>query len=63
MNFVVLMGRMTLIDRDKLLDWLEDERDVCLYHNNFAEAGEVSYIRKHVMEIGGMNDKGENEDE
>ena len=54
---------MTLIDRDKLLDWLEDERDVCLYHNNFAEAGEVSYIRKHVMEIGGMNDKGGNEDE
>lgn len=25
MNFVVLMGRMTLIDRDVLLDWLEDE--------------------------------------
>lgn len=54
---------MELIDRDKLLDWLEDERDVCLQHNNFVGAGEVSYIRKHVMEIGGMNDKGGNEDE
>lgn len=54
---------MALIDRDKLLDWLEDERDVCLYHGNFAEAREASYIQKHVMEIGGMNDKGGNEDE
>ena len=54
---------MDLIDRDMLLDWLEDERDVCLQHNNFVGAGEVSYIRKHVMEIGGMNDKGGNEDE
>ena len=42
---------MELIDRDKLLDWLEDERDVCLQHNNFVGAGEVSYIRKHVMEM------------
>ena len=42
---------MTLIDRDMLLDWLQDERDVCLYHNNFDEASEVSYIRKHVMEM------------
>lgn len=42
---------MDLIDRDMLLDWLEDERDVCLYHSNFDEANEVSYIRKHVMEM------------
>lgn len=42
---------MDLIDRDALLDWLEDERDVCLYHSNFDEANEVSYIRKHVMEM------------
>jgi hypothetical protein len=41
----------TLIDRDKLLDWLEDERDVCLQHDNYAEAREASYIRKHVMEM------------
>ena len=41
----------------------KDERDVCLQHGNFAEASEASYIRKHVMEIGGMNDKGGNEDE
>ena len=54
---------MELIDRDVLLDWLEDERDVCLHHGNFAEAREASYIRKHVMEIGDMNDKGGNKDE
>ena len=40
-----------MIDRDVLLDWLEDERDVCLHHGNFAEAREASYIRKHVMEM------------
>ena len=42
---------MELIDRDTLLDWLEDERDVCLQHGNYAEASEVSYVRKHVMEM------------
>ena len=42
---------MELIDRDKLLDWLEDERDVCLQHGNFVGAGEASYIQKHVMEM------------
>ena len=42
---------MELIDRDVLLDWLEDERDACLQHGNYAEASEVSYIRKHVMEM------------
>ena len=42
---------MTLIDRDVLLDWLEDERDVCLQHGNYGEASEVSYVRKHVMEM------------
>ena len=42
---------MDLIDRDKLLDWLEDERDVCLQHGNYAEASEASYIQKHVMEM------------
>ena len=42
---------MELIDRDKLLDWLEDERDVCLQHGNYGEASEASYIQKHVMEM------------
>lgn len=42
---------MTSIDRDLLLDWLEDELDVCLYHNNYDEASEAAYIRKHVMEM------------
>lgn len=42
---------MTLIDRDLLLDWLEDERDVCLQHGNYGEASEASYIQKHVMEM------------
>lgn len=42
---------MTLIDRDLLLDWLEDERDVCLQHGNCGEASEASYIQKHVMEM------------
>ena len=42
---------MDVIDRDTLLDWLEDERDVCLYHNNYDEASEAAYIRKHVMEM------------
>ena len=38
-------------DADALRHQLEDERDVCLHHNNFVGAGEVSYIRKHVMEM------------
>ena len=42
---------MGLIDRDVLLDWLEDERDVCLHHGNYGEASEASYIQKHVMEM------------
>ena len=42
---------MELIDRDKLLDWLEDERDVCLQHGNYGEASEASYVQKHVMEM------------
>ena len=42
---------MESIDKEMLLDWLQDERDVCLQHGNYAEASEVSYVRKHVMEM------------
>ena len=42
---------MELIDRDMLLDWLQDELDDCLHHNWFTEASEASYIKEHVMEM------------
>lgn len=54
---------MSWINRDDLIEWLRTEEDEMLEIDDRREAHEASYIRKHVMEIGGMNDKGGNEDE
>ena len=54
---------MSWINKDDLIEWLHTEEDEMQDVGFEREMYEASYIRKHVMEIGDMNDKGGNKDE